>query len=88
MRSEERLDLVFTLPHELNRLILANRKILLTLLLKAVSERLLEFGRSRLGRTVGIIPVLHTWDQTLKDHFHLEHPLILRCFPQAPYPEP
>ena len=63
--------LVFTLPHELNCLILANKKILLTLLFKAVSETLLEFGRSRLGGTVGIIAVLHTWDQTLKDHFHL-----------------
>jgi hypothetical protein len=28
-----------------------------------------------LGATVGIIAVLHTWDQTLKDHFHL-HCLI------------
>jgi hypothetical protein len=63
--------LVFTLPHELNRLILANKKILLALLFKAVSETLLEFGRTRLGGTVGVIAVLHTWDQTLKDHFHL-----------------
>jgi len=63
--------LVFTLPHELNRLILAHRKIVLSLLFKAVSETLLEFGKSRLGGTVGIIAVLHTWDQTLKDHFHL-----------------
>ena len=63
--------LVFTLPHELNRLILAHKKIILSLLFKAVSETLLEFGRSRLGGTLGIIAVLHTWDQTLKDHFHL-----------------
>jgi Putative transposase/Transposase zinc-binding domain len=63
--------LVFTLPHELNRLVLANKKIVLALLFKAVSETLLEFGRSRLGGTVGIIAILHTWDQTLKDHFHL-----------------
>jgi hypothetical protein len=63
--------LVFTLPHELNRLILANKKILLALLFKAVSETLLEFGRRRFGGTVGIIAVLHTWDQKLKDHFHL-----------------
>ncbi|MPZ78388.1 MAG: IS91 family transposase, partial [Deltaproteobacteria bacterium] len=67
--------LVFTLPHELNGLILTNRKILLGLLFKAVSETLLEFGRRRLGGTMGIIAVLHTWDQTLKDHFHL-HCLI------------
>src|ERR671914_1214873 len=57
--------LVFTLPHELNRLILANKKIVLGLLFKAVSETLLEFGRSRLGGTLGIVAVLHTWDQTL-----------------------
>src|SRR5881397_2094643 len=63
--------LVFTLPHELNGLILTNKKILLSLLFKAVSETLLEFGRTRLGGTVGITAVLHTWDQTLKDHFHL-----------------
>jgi hypothetical protein len=63
--------LVFTLPHEFNRLILANKKIGLSLLFKAVSETLLEFGRSRFGGTVGIVTVLHTWDQTLKDHFHL-----------------
>jgi len=63
--------LVFTLPHELNRLVLAHKKIGLTLLFKAVSETLLEFGQRRLHGTVGIIAVLHTWDQTLKDHFHL-----------------
>jgi len=63
--------LVFTLPHEFNRLILAHKKIVLGLLFKAVSETLIEFGKSRLGGTLGIIAVLHTWDQTLKDHFHL-----------------
>jgi hypothetical protein len=63
--------MVFTLPHELNRLILAHKKIVLGLLFKAVSETLIEFGKSRLGGTLGIIAVLHTWDQTLKDHFHL-----------------
>src|SRR5262245_52623843 len=63
--------LVFTLPHELNRFILANKKILLALLFKAVSQTLLEFGQTRLKATLGIIAVLHTWDQTLKDHFHL-----------------
>jgi len=63
--------LVFTLPHELNRLILAHKKIGLSLLFKAVSETLLEFGQTRLKGTLGIIAVLHTWDQTIKDHFHL-----------------
>jgi hypothetical protein len=63
--------LVFALPHEFNRLILAHKKIVLSLLFKAVSETLLEFGQRRFGATMGIIAVLHTWDQTLKDHFHL-----------------
>jgi hypothetical protein len=62
---------VFTLPHEFNRLILTHKKIGLSLLFKAVSETLLEFGQTRLKGTLGIIAVLHTWDQTLKDHFHL-----------------
>src|SRR5437870_7951908 len=67
--------LVFTLPHVLNGLILAHKKIFFSLLFKAVSTTLLEFGQSRLKGTVGVIAVLHTWDQTLKDHFHI-HCLI------------
>ena len=63
--------LVFTLPHELNGLILGHKKIVLALLFKAVSKTLLEFGQTRLKGTLGIVAVLHTWDQTLKDHFHL-----------------
>ena len=32
----------------------------------AVSKTLLEFSQTRLKETIGIIAVLHTWDQTLK----------------------
>ena len=63
--------LVFTLPHELNRLILVNKKPLINILFKAVSETLLEFARTHLGGTLGLTTVLHTWDQILLDHFHL-----------------
>jgi hypothetical protein len=63
--------MVFTLPHELNPLVLSNKKVLCDLLFKAVSETLLEFGRNNLGGKIGVIAVLHTWDQTLMDHFHL-----------------
>lgn len=62
---------VFTLPHQLNGLILANKKILLSHLFKAVGETLVEFGRTRLRGQIGSITVLHTWNQTLLDHFHL-----------------
>ena len=71
----EYFHLVFTLPHEFNRLILAHKKIFFSLLFKAVSETLLEFGATHLRGTLGIIAVLHTWDQKLQDHFHL-HCLI------------
>ena len=63
--------LVFTVPHELNRLILANKKPLINLLFQAVSETLLEFAQTHLKGTLGITAVLHTWNQTLLDHFHL-----------------
>jgi predicted Zn-ribbon and HTH transcriptional regulator len=63
--------LVFTLPHELNALILTNKKILLSDLFKAGGETLGDFGRTRLGGRIGLITVLHTWDQILLDHFHL-----------------
>src|SRR2546429_9041533 len=63
--------LVLTLPHELNALILTNKKILLSHLFKTVSETLVDFGRTRLGGQIGLITVLHTWEQTLLDHFHL-----------------
>jgi hypothetical protein len=67
--------LVFTLPHELNPLLLVNKKGLCDILFKAVSQTLLEFGRTHLDGLLGFICVLHTWDQTLRDHFHL-HCLI------------
>jgi hypothetical protein len=63
--------LVFTLPHELNPLALANKKVVCDLLFQAVSQTLLEFGRTHLGGQLGFLAVLHTWDQTLRDHFHL-----------------
>jgi hypothetical protein len=69
---------VFTLPHELNELMLAsesNQRVLLNLLFEATSATLLEFGRKTFGGQVGFTLVLHTWDQQLHPHFHL-HCLI------------
>jgi hypothetical protein len=63
--------LVFTLPHALNRLIRQNRRALFNLLFAAASQTLLEFGRQRLKAQIGISAVLHTWSQTLLDHYHL-----------------
>ncbi len=69
---------VFTLPHDLNPIILSNKKIMLNILFKAVSQTLLAFGenpKNRLGGKLGFIAILHTWDQHLNAHFHL-HCLI------------
>lgn len=69
---------VFTLPHELNPLTLCNKKVIFNLLFKAVSETLTQFGanpENGLGGKLGFTCILHTWDQTLLDHFHL-HCLI------------
>ena len=65
---------VFTLPHELNPLILChekNQRAILHLLFQAASQTLLEFGRNNLGGTLGTTMVLHTWDQQLRAHFHV-----------------
>jgi hypothetical protein len=63
--------LVFTLPHELNPLIQQNRRALYNLLFSAASQTLLEFGQNRFQAQLGITAVLHTWSQTLLDHYHL-----------------
>ena len=63
--------LVFTLPHVLNLLIQQNQRELYTLLFTAATQTLLTFGQNRFGVQVGITAVLHTWSQTLLDHYHL-----------------
>jgi len=67
----DNFHIVFTLPHELNQLVLCNTRLLFNILFKSVSKTLLEFGHNHLGGKVGFICILHTWDQTLLDHFHL-----------------
>jgi hypothetical protein len=62
---------VFTLPHELNTIILNNKKVMLNCLFAAASKTLLTFGENQLNGTPGFLAILHTWDQKLKAHFHL-----------------
>ncbi len=69
---------VFTLPHELNPIVLCNKRLCLKILFAAVNETLQAFAKDpqwRLEGQLGFIAVLHTWSQTLMDHFHL-HCLI------------
>jgi hypothetical protein len=62
---------VFTLPHELNAVILNNKKVMFNILFAAASKTLLKFGDNQLNGTPGFLAILHTWDQKLHAHFHL-----------------
>jgi hypothetical protein len=64
---------VFTVPHELNPLFLANPKLMCTLLFKAASMTLskLALDPKFLGAEVGVTMVLHTWGQNLSFHPHV-----------------
>jgi predicted Zn-ribbon and HTH transcriptional regulator len=64
---------VFTLPNELNLLMLVNQKVGYNLLFRSGSETLLDLGRDpkHLGAEIGIIAMLHSWGQNLMDHPHL-----------------
>jgi len=64
---------VVTLPHELNPLILQNRKLLYNLLFESASQGLIELakGWKRLGALPGFTAILHTWSQELRLHVHL-----------------
>lgn len=63
--------LVFTLPHALNPLIQQNQQALYDLLFASAAATLLSFGRNNRGALLGLTAVLHTWSQTLLDHYHL-----------------
>jgi hypothetical protein len=68
---------IFTLPHELNPLWLANVPVMSTLLFQAVRETLGDLlgDPKYLGAQPGIIAALHTWSQTLVFHPHV-HGLV------------
>lgn len=65
---------VFTIPHELNKITLCNKKVVFDILFKTVAETLQEFAsdpKHGLGGKIGFTSILHTWDQKLLAHFHL-----------------
>ena len=64
---------VFTLPHELNGLILGNRKTMFKAMFDHCSKTLINHGNNAdfLGAEVGITMILHTWGQDLGFHPHV-----------------
>ena len=64
---------VFTIPSELNPLVIMNQTVMYTILFRSVSETLLELSNNprHLGARTGFIGILHTWGQNLMDHPHI-----------------
>ena len=65
--------LVFTLPHELNAIIMGHRNALFKLLFEASAYTLLTLGEDPkyLGAQIGFTSILHTWGQDLSFHPHV-----------------
>jgi hypothetical protein len=79
-RCERLLDVghshgVFTLPSELRPLALWHPAEVYGAMFRAVTDTLLELGRTRLGVTLGLTLILHTWTRELGFHVHL-HVLV------------
>lgn len=75
-RSKELLNtpyfhIVFTIPHELNSLILNNKAELFNIMFKAVNKTLKTVGKTKLGGKIGYFAILHTWGQKLNFHPHI-----------------
>jgi len=64
---------VFTLPEELNEVVLHNREILFNLLFSASTETLrkLALDDKYLGAETGFTAILHTWGSNLTFHPHI-----------------
>lgn len=64
---------IFTVPHDLNPLWLANVAVMTPLLFQAVRDTLytLLADPKSLGAQPGILAALHTWSQTLVLHPHV-----------------
>ena len=63
--------IVFTVPHELNRLCIADSKWFYGQMFSTLWETLRQFGYTRFGAETGAICVLHTWGQNLSLHPHI-----------------
>jgi hypothetical protein len=63
--------IVFTMPHQLNKIALQNDRMYYELLFAAVWNTLRSFGYTHFGSESGAVCVLHTWGQNLSLHPHI-----------------
>lgn len=71
LRGVDYFQVVFTLPSELSRLALGNRKQLYDLLFSSAWRALKETIKSEQGYDPAALMVLHTWNQRLDAHAHV-----------------
>lgn len=64
---------VFTIPHELNRIASYNQSLIYNLLFKAAWICVCTLGKKNnaFGGLMGMLAFLHTWGQNLSQHIHL-----------------
>ena len=64
---------VFTVPEQISALALGNKKIVYSILFRAVAQTLLTIAADpkHLGAQIGFLTILHTWTQTLLHHPHI-----------------
>lgn len=67
---------VFTVPSELHALMAFRRRELFAALFRSAAETLSELAATKLGVTLGITMVLHTWTRELR--------FLLTCMPSSP----
>jgi hypothetical protein len=65
--------IVFTVPEQLNSLILFNQKELYSIFFTSVSETLIELAKDKkyINADIGFTSILHTWGQNLMNHPHI-----------------
>ena len=65
--------IVFTVPEQLNSLILFNQKELYSIFFSSVSETLIELAKDKkyLNADIGFTSILHPWGQNLMNHPHI-----------------
>lgn len=73
MLDERHLHTVFTIPAELNALVLQNQRVLYDLLFSASAQTVKDLAADprHLGATPGFTAILHTWGSNMSFHPHI-----------------
>lgn len=77
----DHFQVVFTLPEELSRLALGNRKEIYNLLFASAWSALKQTMQAEHGIDSAALMVLHTWNQKLDAHGHV-HAIVPNCGPK------